>query len=568
MASGEGMSLKNRNRAALLVVLCVPLILSPRRDTAGTMVFPAVPKQCLHNVSAASGTGGETIYSVADLSYQKSSERLITDMVLSFNYPAAKLTRDDLRHYRVTRSDYSFISGAGSLGDGCALFFKREHGVTLETQKNAWLGSCGDLGSFTIEFRLNPSEVRDGSVLFSRTGFFSGRKRGIEITIRNGRTCAALYGVFEKPGGQILDILLARGRRIQKQRWGHFSLSFDRQSGKLTKYLDGEEEETVYVTESGEAFNGVYAPSFGSRNTDGSLRCLDSPPVRIGENYSGMIDEFRISYRHFADLEKSTAIAYRNYHSIGRIGRIPFNVEGVVTSPVFRFPETGTRVLEFRWKEKLEKDTFIWMQFRISDRNFTPDSIDPAWRRVDNNQKKIYMAKDDDGFLRGKYYQWRAHLVASPDGRRAPSLYGIELDYRLDLAPDPPRFVEAAAAGGRAVVIRWKKNMDHDIMGYRIYYGTVPNRYDGILSVVNGGRITNALSAGTAVEVTVTDAVIEENRAREPWGKLTFPFLNNTVLYYFAVSAYDSYKPDTPHNHESALSTPVTVRPYEGSEIR
>lgn len=562
------MKLKSRNTAIILIVLCVPLLLSPRKDTAGTMVFQKIPAPGLHNVSIGTGAGGETIYTITDLSYQKSSERLITDMVLSFNKPASALTRDDLRHYRATYSDYNFIRGKGSLGDGCALFFKREHGVTLETQKNAWLGSCEDLGSFTIEFRLNPSELRDGSRLFSRTGVFSGRKRGIEIEIRGGRLCAALYGIFEKPNGQILDILLKKGRVLQKERWSHFSLSFDRVSGKLTKYLDGEEEETVYVTESGEAFNGVLAPSFGSRDSGGTLRCLDSPPVRVGADYSGMIDEFRISYRHFADLEKNTAIAYRNYHSAGTVGRIPFNVEGIVTSPVYRFPETGTRVLEFRWKEKLEKDTFIWMQFRISDRNFTADSTDITWYRVENKQKKIYLSKEDDQYLRGKYCQWRAHLVVSPDGRHSPELHGIELDYRLDLAPDPPRLVEASTTRGRAVTLRWKKNMDHDIMGYRIYYGTVPNRFDGILSVINGGRITNKMSSGTVMEVTITDTVIEENRGREPWGKLTFPFLNNTVLYYFGVSAYDSYRPDTPFNHESELSTPVTARPYEGSEIR
>ncbi len=178
------------------------------------------------------------------------------------------------------------------------------------------------------------------------------------------------------------------------------------------------------------------------------------------------------------------------------------------------------------------------------------------------------MTKEDDQYLRGKYYQWRAHLIASPDGRRAPSLSGIELDYRLDLAPDPPRLVEASVRRGRAVVLRWKKNMDPDIMGYRIYYGTAPGRYDGILSVINAGRITNSICSGTTMEVTITDAVIEENRAKEPWEKLTFPFLNNTVLYYFSISAYDSYKPDTPYNHESGLSTPVTARPFEGSEIK
>jgi len=62
--------------------------------------------------------------------------------------------------------------------------------------------------------------------------------------------------------------------------------------------------------------------------------------------------------------------------------------------------------------------------------------------------------------------------------------------------------------------------------------------------------------------------VIEENRKRDKWRKLTFPFLQNTVLYYFSVSAYDSYKPDTRYNHESEFSKTVSARPFMGSEIK
>jgi hypothetical protein len=557
-----------RLRLLLLLPLC-GILLSPRQDASGTLVFSSIPKQSLHNVKTISGNSGRSAYTVKDLTYRKTSDPLITDIVLSFNTPSGRLTRDDTRHYRITGSDYNFKTGNGALGKGCAQFFKKEHGVTIETVKGAWLGTCDDLGSFTIEFRLMPYELRDGSVLFSRIGYFSGIKRGIEISISNGTVIAGLYGVFDKPDRRIYDIVMRRGTPLTKMKWHHFSLSFDRLSGKLVKYLDGEEDEVTYVTESGEAYNGVYAPSFGYRAADGKLQCIDSPPAHIGKAYSGLIDEFRISYRHFEDLEKVTELAYRNYRSVGRIGRIPFNVEGVITSPVYRFSGTGTKVQEFRWKEQADRDTFIWMEFRISDRSFRPGDIDIKWFRVDNNQKKIFLVKHDGGeYLRGKYYQWRAHLVASPDGKRAPRLSDIELDYRLDVPPNPPLFLEAVSAGDRNVVLRWKKNVDHDILGYKIYYGITPGRYDGIITTVSGARITNGTGNGNHIQVKLTNNVIDENRAHDRADRLQFPFLQNTVLYYFSVSAYDSYKPDTSYNHESELSKPVTARPYQGSEIK
>ncbi len=557
-----------RFRIMLLLPLC-GILLSPRPDTSGTVVFSSIPKQCLQNIRTVSNTAGGTAYTVKDLTYRKASDPLITDIVLSFNTLSRRLVRDDTRHYRIAGSDYNFITGNGALGKGCAQFFKKEHGVTIETVKGAWLGTCDDLGSFTIEFRFMPYELRDGSVLFSRIGYFSGSKRGIEISISNGTLVAGLYGIFDKPERKNYDVILRRGRTLTKRKWHHFSLSFDRLSGKLVKYLDGEEDEVVYVTESGEAYNGVYAPSFGYRSADGRLQCIDSPPAHIGRNYSGLFDEFRISYRHFEELEKSTELAYRNYRSVGRIGRIPFNVEGVITSPVYRFAGTGTKVQEFRWNEQAESDTFIWMEFRTSDRSFRAHDINVKWYRVTNNQKKIFLVKQSDGdYLRGMYYQWRAHLIASPDGRRAPRLSGVEIDYRLDYPPNPPFFLEAASAGDRSVVLTWKKNVDHDILGYKIYYGITPGRYDGIITTVNGGRITNATGAGNRVQVTITNDVIDENRAHDRFDRLQFPFLQNTVLYYFSVSAYDSYKPDTPYNHESGLSKPVTARPFQGSEIK
>ncbi len=553
----------------LLIAAPCLLLLSLSHETGGTVTFPRVADRLLENVSVSTGPGGNPIYAVKDLSYRGASDPFITDIVLSFNTPPSRLVRDDTGHYRVTRRDYNFVTGRGALGNGGAEFFKRGHGVTVQTVKGAWLGTCEDLGSFTIEFRFMPYELRDGSRILSRVGYFSGVRRGIEVFIAGGKIVAGLYGIFDRPDRNSYDVVMSGGRSVSKMKWHHFSLSFDRMSGKLVKSVDGEEDEVVYVTERGEPFNGVYAPSFGYRAPDGRLRCVDAPPALIGSGYAGLLDEFRISYRHIEDLEARTALAYRTYHSTGMMGRIPFNVEGVVTSPVYRFEGTGTKVTEFRWKDELPSDTFVWMEFRIADRLFSGSDRGIKWYRVTNGQKKIYLVRTgDDEYLRGKYYQWRAHLVPSPEGGRSPRLTGIELDYRPDPPPAVPRFLEATAGDNGSVILEWRKNRDHDILGYRVYYGTRRGVYDGIISVVNGSRITNDISGGDAVRISLNDGVIEENRTLDTAGKLTFPLLNNTVLYYFAVSAYDSYRPDTPYNHESSLSTPVTARPFGGSEIR
>ncbi len=560
------MKLNRTYLKAACAILCLPLLISGRIDSTGTVTFAPVPKTCLQNARIITDKLGKKQYALNDLSYQKSSDPFISDIVLSFNTPASLLKKDDTRHYRIIRSDYNFVAGKGALGKGCAQFYKKEHGVAIETVKGAWLGACDDLGSFTIELRFFPYELNDGSRLFTRIGHLSGIKRGIEIEIRNKTVVASLYGIFSKPDGRPVDVVLKQGRELQNRKWFHLSISFDRLSGALAKYLNGEENEVRYMTESGEPFNGVYPPSFGTPNQE--VECLDLPPVSIGNNYSGLIDEFRISYRHFDDLSRSTELAYKNYRSVKRAGKIPLNVEGVITSPIYEFPETGTCVTEFRWNEQLMQDTFVWMQFRVSDRYFAPESDEIKWYRVSNYQRNIYQKKENGDFLRGKYYQWRAHLVASPDGARAPLLSEIELDYRLDLPPSPPILLEVAAVADREVTLKWKKSTESDILGYRIYYGTLPNVYDGIITTIGENRITNSSNSGNMMQVKITNDLIEENRSKDKVGKLSFPVLKNTVLYYFAVSAYDSYKPDTVYNHESELSKKVAARPYQGSEIK
>ncbi len=116
--------------------------------------------------------------------------------------------------------------------------------------------------------------------------------------------------------------------------------------------------------------------------------------------------------------------------------------------------------------------------------------------------------------------------------------------------------------------LRWKKNVEHDILGYRVYYGINSRRYDGVLGSAGGKRITNETQGSRGyVELEIDNGIIEENRAKDPRGVLSYPLLKNNVLYFFAVSAYDSYRPDTPHNHESEPSKEVAVRPFAGSEI-
>jgi len=142
------------------------------------------------------------------------------------------------------------------------------------------------------------------------------------------------------------------------------------------------------------------------------------------------------------------------------------------------------------------------------------------------------------------------------------------MTYQSDLPPRPPAGLVTAGTGDGTVTLRWKKNLESDVLGYRVYYGVQPRKYDGVITFIGGKMIPSGeQTKGGLVEVRIDNSVIEENRKLDGKSVLHYPELKNTVLYYFSVSAYDNYKPGTPLNHESDPSAEVTARPYGGTEI-
>lgn len=538
--------------------LLIVWVLFPARESAHVVSFGTKGVDLYNARIVADGAGRER-YTLDDQSYGGRGVPFITDLVLSFNRPSASLSRDDTGSYEIREASYELARERGVMGGGGAFFFKRDHRVEVQAARRLWLGNCTDLGSFTIECRVFPTTLADGGIIFSNIGYGSGKRSGIELVIKNRRIAARLLRVFTNAEGRRIDASLSGGPPLSANRWHHLALSFDRISGKLALLVEGREREVVYASESGEPFNGVFAPSF---------ICEDLPVAVVGKNFYGIIDELRISHRHIEDLRRETDIALKNYRETGIIDRLPVNREGVVTSPVYEFPLTGTRITNFEWEETLPRDSFIWTELRISDDLFERNGEELKWFRIVNRQRNIYLKKVDGLFLRGRYYQWRAHLIASPDGRNAPVLGPVSLQYQLDQAPRAPLFVERAGAGDASVRLRWKKNAEHDILGYRLYYGVHSRRYDGVIGTIGGRRITNEMNGGkNFIEVELTNEVIEENMTRDAQRYLSYPLLKNNVLYYFAVRAYDSYRPDTKYNHESELSEEISIRPFAGSEI-
>jgi len=551
----------------LLILTVLPLFMALSRDVISELVFTDIPERLLNNIKKITLPNGKTAYAVRDISYYDDID-LTTDMLVSFDRAASSTSRDDTGRYSFYSAEYKLAEDNTAIGRGCASFFKRDHGVAVVTSPGVWLGSCGDLGSFTIEMRYKLNGNGDGT-LFSRVGYFSGIKKGIEIKVINGVPAAFFFNMFREDNGRLRSVSLIKGKKSITGSWHHLSISFDRMTGRLVKHIDAAEEDVAWITATGRPCESVLVPSFGDFQSGGGFKCSDLPMAFIGKDFNGQIDEFRISYAGIEELEKSKDMAYKKHRGVDNAGRVPYNREGIVTGPVHDFSSYGTSVTDLSWEEALNDETFIWMEFRISDRYF--DEHDPShkWYRVTNSQKRISSMKDSGGeLLRGRYCQWRAHLVASPGGDSSPLLKRVSLRYIVDMPPSVPGGLEVAERGNGYIVLKWRKNVESDLLGYRIYYGTRAETKEGIISQANGSAISNSTVSGNYMTLRIDNSLVNENRIADKRGVLRFPMLENSVLYYFSVTAYDSYKPGTAYNHESELSQPVTGRPYAGSEIK
>ena len=543
--------------SSLAAVIAVTTAFGAREIVRRSIVFTP-DDLALFNVVAVKD-GKDDVFRLKDTTYAENNDPFLTDMALSFSRPSGDLTSDDTRRYSVRYASYQFDKTKESYGGSSGKFYRQEDRIEIAARENLWLSGHGDMGSFTIEMRLRPDNIREDAVLFSRVGYASGMKNGIEIRVRRGRVCAYLTGIFTASDGHRIDVSLTRGARMSIGRWQHYALSYDRITGKLAQFVDGREEEAKFVTDSGRASEGVLTPSFPAG---------DAPRSIIGKGFYGGIDEFRISYRNYEHLRSISDTAERRFRELSMSGRTPINKGGVITGGVQKFPYTGTMIRLFSWDDgRSNDDTGVWFEMRTSDTYFERDDSRLKWYRISNNQRNIYMQRTADGYLRGKYIQWRAHLIPSPEGDHTPEVRNIKMDYELDIAPEVPMFVKAVNGGDGKVILTWRKNVDFDLYGYRIYYGVRAGKIDGILLRIGGRPITNDICPGNTMKVTIDADLIEENRNIDSGMVLEYPIMKNNVLYYFAVSAYDSYKVDTPYNHESAQSDKTYARPMAGSEI-
>ena len=388
------------------------------------------------------------------------SEIFESSIVNSINYGGVSYSKD-----------IKFIDGVA--GGKAVLLPNGKSFIKMDNKGYAY-SSEDSINSFTIEFYLNPYQVRMNSKVLSKISIFnngsSSEYSGIRASIIDGKLIWQFDNLFMY-NGKYSNITLSAGESLKPNEWRHHSVSFDAKTGKLVKYIDGLEEEVLYLTSAGEINGSPYMLNINNIIYD---------PLYLGQGFIGGIDAFS-----FTPIFKKNFNLYK------------YLKNGEIISEVIDLKNKDIFIDSINYKANISNGTYMDIYYRISDNYFLPEDNFIEWKLLNGtniNEK-------------GRYIQIRAEFESDTERSSSPILNNMEIVYHNGKAPQKPINLTATAVNN-SVVLRWEGSHEN-ITGYKIYYGTksgIYNNADNVPIIVENQTeyVINGLRNGEIYYFTIT----------------------------------------------------------------
>ncbi len=408
-------------------------------------------------------------------------------------------TTDKIGNYDVILSpDIKYTDGVN--GGYSILFPQRDSKIIInKSTSNSTIDKNKNVeGSFTIEFYLKPYKDNiDATIVNSAHIYKEGNEFKtivINASVIGGRVVWSFENFF-RYGYDILNVLMDKGSYIKTGEWSYHSISFDASTGKLVKYLNGMEEEVIYVTTTLDKNGGVYVSSL--------LKTINLS-LDLGGGFVGAIDKFNIlsDYKRKYDLNK-------------------YNDSGELVSSVIDLKDNTAYLETINIDEKNLNGTDIRLYYRVSDKYFLADDNQIEWNYIVNNF--------DLRYKKAKYIQVKALFSSDATKKYTPIMKSINIVYGIPIKPDIPSNFRVVPSNG-AVTLYWNDSHNQDIAGYKIYYSTKPGVYNKFADV--------------PIIISKNNSYRLEN-------------LDNETLYYFKIKSFSSFDKDNEsHFSEEIFSRP------------
>lgn len=426
-----------------------------------------------------------------------------TDILLHFN---GSPVHEESRHYRVDMQKALVSTDFAKLGKGAAAFRNRG-GCHLVPRGQALFNAGTVWDDFSIEFWLYPANLSQGETVISWRGLRVADNelvpQSFECRVEDRSLVWIFNNFFVSPDSKNYSFKLKGYSKLLPRTWHHHLLRYDSTRGILEYLVDGIPEGVIYTTTTFSAGGSVARPVLGEP---------DDAQLVIGKNFTGFLDEFRVS---------------REYINKAKLGKYPSH-SGSAVSKVFDLGYSGTRIKRIIASMDKPADSEIYFFYRCSDRFRTASSLASPW-------VQFTPGTEFPDSVSGRYIQLRVELF--PDGRQeySPTIHEITIMYEPDLPPISPVGFKVKPGNGK-VTLSWKKANEMDVKGYMVFYGTGPLNYMG----TGSDQGPSPIDVGNVDSVRITG-------------------LENGRLYYFSVVAYDSSTPP----HLSDFAEEKSARPSE-----
>lgn len=458
------------------------------------------------NAELVAEAGSILYYKIKKQSYDFNSNGSNIDLFLSFDENKQNAITEN---YETIRENFQYKRANSYIGTS-AYFYKNEHKIELQGNRKSVFVPGTVIGSFTINFYVYPMNLADNNILFKiGSHYYENSDNSIcdqsfSAVLDEGIFKCHFRNVFNNENNKpIPEFTVKAYQRIMPEEWTNLTITYDSFSGIVRLFINGIENGIAKA-----AGKSVYPMIFNPAN-----RCI----LDIGTSYVGAIDDFLIKHGTQTDgIEHG------------------FPPEGAsVVSAVHKLDDFNIVIKDINCTDYQKDGAEVKYFVRLSSSPFDSDDTAAYIKPVE----WIPLNKENVSSLKNKkaaYFQWKALLLPGTNGNESPHFSGLTLKYEKDLPPAAPFGVKIAEKDG-TIFLKWKSNTEHDLKGYKIYYGTKPGVY-----------FCNDAAEGESP--IVIDKVNDF--------KLTN--LKKNIIYYITITAFD----DKNASHESSFSEEVSKRVY------
>lgn len=488
--------------------------------------------------------------------------------------PTVDLLTDQKGNYTILKKEiylYEYPIGQNEYltkkKEKACYFYNRKNQILIETKKNQWpndvfANSTLEASSdFSISFWFFPLTLNlKEQNLFYWNSFLEDSHKQLKIYLEQGNLKLKVRNlIFLKNRTIDIDqILIPRSQLEEKFSWKHVFLSFSISKNQISFFLNNKTQKIITLPK------GIYLDFYN----------WNQPPIEIGKDYLGFIDEFYILNRSY-DVP-ITFYNFSNFSLEPKSGRIQQTIHSYF-SPILDLSK-DTQKINLNLEYLIPKGTSLKIEYTTSEEidpfktleiNWNPLTLNPNSNSAKFSLERLQSLK--------RYIQFKITMIHDSEGNYTPRIKTFEIEkisFPTLINPKNLRIIQELSNENQ-ICLEWERIPDEEIEnsgGYKIHIGIREQEFDFVLDKHYQNAEWKVIKKNsTEFPLTEKEKIIFPNRKlyfeklqrnhiriilkkedlidyyntfikESSFSKNRIPIIfEKNHIYYFAVSAYKDY---------------------------